>query len=240
MAGVANEMMRQHLFDKAKEAEEQERYGSMVACVDRLCRMFGKLSNDERNLLSAACEGSRKAAVRMMAEQEGNESDSGRQASKRLPEDQVTEWKAFSNATLLLIDRLLTEVENQDVEAEVFYHKMKGDYYHFLTEISEGSEKEDSMKKAHESYKTADEKAKELPATHPTRLGLALHWSVFHYEIRNDGKEACRVTKEAYDAAVELVDGLEDEARKESASIMQLLRDNLTLWTSEEEDQGEN
>ncbi|CAH1242703.1 YWHAZ [Branchiostoma lanceolatum] len=238
MAESADEM-RQRLFRDAKVAVEKEQYVDMVRGVGVLRSVFGKLSDDERNLLSAACEGFRRSFLRVIPVHEKDESDSWRQETKRMWEEK-TGFKEVCGDVLSLINGILIEVENQDVEAEVFYHKMKGQYYHLLTEISEGSEKEFSMKEAHESYKGGYEKAKELPSTHPTRLGLALHWSVFHYEIRNDGKEACRVTKEAYDAAVELVDGLEDEARKDSASIMQLLRDNLTLWTSEEEDQGEN
>ena len=70
----------------------------------------------------------------------------------------------------------------------------------------------------------------------PIRLGLALNYSVFHYEIRNEPEEACALAKKAFDDAIAELDTLSEESYKDSTLIMQLLRDNLTLWTSSEED----
>ena len=39
------------------------------------------------------------------------------------------------------------------------------------------------------------ETSKSLPTTHPIRLGLALNFSVFHYEIKQDQKKACELAK---------------------------------------------
>ena len=46
------------------------------------------------------------------------------------------------------------------------------------------------------AYKEAVEIAHEkLHPTNPIRLGLALNYSVFFYEIQNDSKKACEVAK---------------------------------------------
>ncbi len=44
---------------------------------------------------------------------------------------------------------------------------------------------------------------------------------------------ACKLAKQAFDAAIQDLDTLEEEEYRDSATIMQLLRDNLTLWTSD-------
>ena len=62
---------------------------------------------------------------------------------------------------------------------------------------------------------------------------LALNFSVFHYEIINDHAEACKLAKEAFDNAITELDKLTDENYKDATLIMQLLRDNLTLWSTE-------
>jgi len=50
------------------------------------------------------------------------------------------------------------------------------------------------------AYKGAYDKAKKsMPPTHPIRLGLALNFSVFHYEIETKHKEACQLAKEVSD-----------------------------------------
>merc|ERR1711981_591851 len=44
---------------------------------------------------------------------------------------------------------------------------------------------------------------------------------------------------ERFDEAIAELDTLGEESYKDSTLIMQLLRDNLTLWTSDMNDQGE-
>jgi len=75
--------------------------------------------------------------------------------------------------------------------------------------------------------------------THPIRLGLALNYSVFYYEILNDPDQACNLAKHAFDDAIAELDTLSEESYKDSTLIMQLLRDNLTLWTSDKQDSEE-
>jgi len=47
------------------------------------------------------------------------------------------------------------------------------------------------------------------------------------------------LAKKSFDAAIEKLDGLNDSNYKDSTLIMQLLRDNLTLWTSEQAEDDE-
>jgi len=91
-----------------------------------------------------------------------------------------------------------------------------------------------------DSYQQASTIAnKELPPTHPIRLGLALNFSVFYYEILNSPDRACHIAKQAFDDAIAELDTLSEESYKDSTLIMQLLRDNLTLWTSDAADAAE-
>lgn len=89
------------------------------------------------------------------------------------------------------------------------------------------------ISQAQESYKIATNEAEHLKSTHPIRLGLALNYSVFYYEILNSPDHACKLAKAAFDNAIADLDGLEEDEYRDSATIMQLLRDNLTLWTSD-------
>merc|ERR1719447_1190653 len=65
---------------------------------------------------------------------------------------------------------------NEDAEARIFYMKMRGDYFRYLSEFDD---REDYKNGAEKSYREAMELSKNaLPETHPTRLGLALNYSV--------------------------------------------------------------
>jgi 14-3-3 protein epsilon len=79
----------------------------------------------------------------------------------------------------------------------------------------------------------------ELTSTHPIRLGLALNFSVFYYEILNSPDRACHLAKQAFDDAIAELDSLSEESYRDSTLIMQLLRDNLTLWTSSDNIEAE-
>lgn len=94
------------------------------------------------------------------------------------------------------------------------------------------------IQSAQDSYKVATTEAENLKSTHPIRLGLALNYSVFYYEILNSPDHACKLAKAAFDSAIADLDGLEEDEYRDSATIMQLLRDNLTLWTSDLADAG--
>eukprot|EP00058_Branchiostoma_floridae_P010878 XP_002596366.1 hypothetical protein BRAFLDRAFT_279214 [Branchiostoma floridae] len=247
MAESASEQ-RQSMVERAKLAEHAEQYEDMAKCMKELVELDVVLTEEERNLLSVAYKnmlGARRAAWRVIAsadqkqvEQELDESDSKRKAVKWLREKVETEMKEMCGEVLALLDKfLIPRVET--AESEVFYQKMKGDYFRYLTEISEGDERDDMATKAKESYEKAHEKAAQLPNTNPVRLGLALNFSVFHYEIRNNPDEACRLAKEAFDDACKDLDQLQEDSYKDCTLIMQLLRDNLTLWTSENEDAGD-
>jgi hypothetical protein len=96
------------------------------------------------------------------------------------------------------------------------------------------------VKNADDAYNKAVEVSKiNLKSTNPIRLGLALNYSVFHYEIQTDPAKACELAKHAFDDAIAELDNLPEDSYKDSTLIMQLLRDNLTLWTSDQTDQGE-
>lgn len=124
-------------------------------------------------------------------------------------------------------------MNSKQPDAKVFFQKMKGDYFRYLGEFMQGADRKDVIDKAQDSYKLAQDEAKALKSTHPIRLGLALNYSVFYYEILNQPDLACKLAKSAFDAAIQELETLDEEEYRDSATIMQLLRDNLTLWTSD-------
>merc|ERR1739836_29921 len=123
-------------------------------------------------------------------------------------------------------------------ESKVFYQKMKADYYRYIAEFSDGPKKSEASENARQAYAEAATVAeKDLAVTHPIRLGLALNYSVFQYEVLSNPDEACKMARTAFEEAIAELDNVAEDSYKDSTLIMQLLRDNLTLWTSDGEDQ---
>lgn len=236
----------------------------MVDNMKRVASSDQELTVEERNLLSVAYKnviGARRASWRIVSSIEQKEESKGNEAQvamiKGYREKIESELAKICEDILDVLDKHLIPSAASG-ESKVFYHKMyvdhlryvmthfdllisyrMGDYHRYLAEFATGDKRKDSADKSLDAYKAASDVAvTELPPTHPIRLGLALNFSVFYYEILNSPDRACHLAKQAFDDAIAELDTLSEESYKDSTLIMQLLRDNLTLWTSDMQESG--
>jgi len=228
---------------KAKLAEQAERYEEMVKFMKAVVTgSGGTLNMEERNLLSVAYKnavGARRASWRVLdsitRKEQSGENTKTLTISQQYKATVETEIENICNEVVDLLENTLLRGKSLKAEELVFYNKMKGDYFRYVSEVKDGSTYNDAVESAKSSYENAMEHAKTLKATNPIRLGLALNFSVFHYEIVQDPSNACKLAKEAFDTAVGELEDLTEDEYKDATLIMQLLRDNLTLWQSEKE-----
>jgi len=234
------------LIQRAKLAEQAERYDDMAEAMKEVTKSNSELTTEERNLLSVAYKnivGAKRSSWRVISSIE--QKATGKEELARDYRKKIEgELHEVCQEVLTLLDTHLVEPavtisDNGAPQAEsaVFYLKMKGDYYRYLAEVAETADKADVVEQANDAYKNAFEVSeKKLKSTNPIRLGLALNYSVFHYEIRSQPSEACKLAKQAFDNAIAELDSLPEDSYKDSTLIMQLLRDNLTLWTADQQD----
>ncbi|KAM0937482.1 putative 14-3-3 protein [Dioscorea sansibarensis] len=242
---MATEKERETHVYMAKLAEQAERYDEMVEAMKKVAKLDLELTVEERNLLSVGYKnviGARRASWRIMSSIEQKEESKGNEHNVKLikgyrlkVEEELTK---ICDDILSIIDEHLIP-SSCTGESSVFYYKMKGDYYRYLAEFKSDQDKKEAADQSMKSYQTASNTANtDLPSTHPIRLGLALNFSVFYYEIMNSPERACHLAKQAFDEAIAELDTLSEESYKDSTLIMQLLRDNLTLWTSDLPEEG--
>merc|ERR1712050_109084 len=226
----------------AKLAEQAERYDEMASHMAAVCKTEGELSVEERNLLSVAYKnavGSRRAAWRIITSVEQKEKSKGHGENAKYAKEYCakveTELQKICDTILGLLDaNLIPKAGNG--ESKVFYQKMKADYYRYIAEFTDGDKKSKAAESARQAYQEAQNVAeRDLAVTHPIRLGLALNFSVFQYEVLQNPDEACKMARTAFEDAIAELDNVAEESYKDSTLIMQLLRDNLTLWTSDQE-----
>ncbi|KAJ2743662.1 hypothetical protein GGI20_003582 [Coemansia sp. BCRC 34301] len=224
----------------AKLSEQAERYDEMVENMKKVAAEKQELSVEERNLLSVAYKnviGARRASWRIISSIEAKEKSKGNDGHSAI----VTKQRQVVEKELSEICKDILKVLDEDLlarsttgESKVFFLKMKGDYYRYIAEFETAENRLKASEASLNAYKDATATANtELPPTHPIRLGLALNFSVFYYEILNSPEKACHLAKQAFDDAIAELDSLSEDSYKDSTLIMQLLRDNLTLWTSD-------
>jgi len=226
----------------AKLAEQAERYDEMAEFMKEVTKKPEELTVEERNLLSVAYKnavGSRRAAWRIITSVETKENSKSNTeqagyASEYCKRVEGELREICATILQLLEDQLVPK--STSGESKVFYQKMQADYHRYLAEFTEGTEKTDASEAARKAYQAATDNAeKDLAVTHPIRLGLALNFSVFMYEVLNKPDEACKMARTAFEDAIAELDNVSEDSYKDSTLIMQLLRDNLTLWTSDQE-----
>ncbi|CAL9040904.1 unnamed protein product, partial [Musa banksii] len=244
---MASQKERENFVYIAKLAEQAERYDEMVDAMKKVAKLDVELTVEERNLLSVGYKnvvGARRASWRILSSIEQKEESRGN-------EHHVKNIKEYRQKVELELSNICTDIvtlidehlipSSSAGESSVFYYKMKADYYRYLAEFKAGNERKEVAEQSLTAYQAATSTAEaDLAPTHPIRLGLALNFSVFYYEIMNSPERACHLAKQAFDEAISELDTLSEESYKDSTLIMQLLRDNLTLWTSDIPEDGGN
>lgn len=223
----------------AKLYERAERFDDMVYFINKFVEMDPNLSHEERNILSAGYKNiisGKRASWRLINSLERKE--------ERKNTTQLEYLKEFKTKIENELTDICSEIQNvvnkyllpnaKDSETKVFFLKLQGDYFRYKSEYSQGADFDEATNQAEEAYKKAQEIAeKDIPISNSTRLGLALNFSVFYYEIKNRKEEACQIAKTAFDKAMKVLDELEKVKAKDTLLIIQLLKENLILWDNE-------
>ena len=231
----------------AKLYERAEKFDGMVKWIEKYVAIDPNLSGDERNFLSAGYKnliGNRRKSWRLLNSLERKEEKKGSAQNlnyiKEVKNKVEDEMRIICDDFQNLLDKYLVPA-SKDVETKVFYMKLKGDYFRYRAEFTAGGENENATNQAENVYKMAFEISKDIPISSSTRLGLALNFSVFYYEIRNNREEACKIAQNAFQESMKILDDLEKKKEaKDTILIIQLLKENLILWNNEmnEEEEG--
>ncbi|KEH16592.1 general regulatory factor 2 [Medicago truncatula] len=241
---VAERLRREEYVFHAKLAQQAERYEEMVSFMQKIVVGYtpaSELSLEEMNLLSVAYKNATeplRAALRILSkEEEGRKNEDDHFVHVKKYKSKVeSELENVCGSILELLDSKLIPSASSS-EIRVVYYQMKGDYQRYMAEFKIGDDKKSAVEDIILSYKAAqDIAAADLRSSHPIRLGLALNFSVFYYEILNRFDEGLDMARQALDEARNELK-LGDEYYKDSTVRMQLLRNNITLWTFDDTDQ---
>jgi len=253
--GDTDESARKLALGSAKIAEQAERYEEMVEFMNQIIDMGfdgDELNQEERNLISVGYKN-------MMSVRRTSWRTCQSYEEKEIKENNTAVAGMYSQYKTMIMNeidkvilKVMEEVVNkytsgpqkaQKAENLVFFHKMEGDYYRYGAETSIGAKRETYKNQANNAYQKAQTAAQgsvdagqpALPPTNPILLGLGLNQSVFFYEICEKNKEAKELAQKHFDEALDKLEQLEENEYKDATLIMQLLKDNLTLWSESDD-----
>lgn len=223
--------------------QKTERYPEMVKAINKYVEQNPTLNEEEKKLL---CDGykniisDKRNSLRLLSNLSKKEEEEGKQINHKkqiniIREKIESELLSIFEEVHSILDKYLIP-NAQNTETKVFYMKIKADYYRYHCEFAENDAFEEAKAKAEKIYKEAYDLAlKEISIYNSVRLGLALNYSVFEYEIMDNKNDAYNIAQKAYDEVMKVVDDLEKDRTSENLLLIQLLKENLNLWNNEME-----
>lgn len=224
----------------ARVAEQSERFRDMVDFLKPVIKDKGPaLTQDERNLLSVAFKNlvsQQRTAIRTIAAIEQNPKYTKFGGPMGEYKKRIEEELYRNCDDIISVIRTDVLTKSSDDESRAFFLKMIGDYCRYVAESAKGERLEKTKTDALGAYQEACIIAeKSLNACNSIRLGLALNFSVFHYEVMQDVRKACELGDKALQDALDKLDDCDEETFRDAQSIIELLRENLSLWKEEDD-----
>ena len=223
----------------ARVAEQAERFDDMVEyLVEVVKSKSDDFTTEERNLLSVGFKnqiGSKRTAIRTISAIEQNPKYSKFNEGLAIYKKKIEQ--ELYDQCISIVDVVKSSCMEKAAtdETKAFFYKMMGDYYRYVAECAQGDQLDTVKNGALENYQSATNTSASLNACNPIRLGLALNFSVFNYEVMNNHKAACELGEQALSDALEKIDDVDEETFRDAKSIIELLKENLSLWKEEEE-----
>ena len=223
----------------ARMAEQAERYDDMVDHLkSALDVKTDDLSTDERNLVSVGFKnwiGSRRTALRNIQYVGQNPKyqcfSGGLNTYKERIEGEL--YDQCKDIIKTIEDKLIPKTGSNN-ESKAFFYKMIGDYYRYIAESAKDERLTEVSNGATDNYDLAKTECESLESYNPIKLGLALNFSVFYFEVKNDKPAAIELADAAYSEAKDKIQDADEEIYRESKGILELIKENLDLWKEEE------
>ena len=224
----------------SKLYEKAERYPEMLKAISKMIELDPKLDKDECDILSTGYKNmitDKRNSWHILHSMERREKKNKKSKIIKNIEEIKShiekEIRDVCTELQIIIDKYL--IPNVDEhENEVYLYKLKADYYRYICEFAKEKEYEENLKNSEDFYKKAyNISIKNLPVNNCTRVGLALNYAIFLYEVKGDKKTAFDVAKKTFDESMKFVDDLEKSKWRDTLLIIQLLKENLIFWSSE-------
>lgn len=235
--------MNQETYDKylyqAKVCVEAGRSEETLDYMEKIIKSKNSdLTEEERNLVSVAsknCVSTKRAAWRSIYGIEVREKANNSKYQHLVSDLKIKLERELHQAC----DRMLTYIDQYLIknsstpESKVFYLKLKGDYYRYIAEFSLDDSHESIAKCSLNAYQEATEAAKSLKSNNPIKLGLALNYSVFYYEVLNNPLEAINIANTAFNDGITNLENIVENQYKDATNILQLLKENINMWSGD-------
>lgn len=239
-----NELSREENVFMAKLYESTEKFDKMVECINSFVAQNPVLNKEEVSLLSSGYKNiinRKRIAWRDLVTKNTEESNNKMKKTEivaELKKEAEDEILNIATSLLAVIEKYLIPNAKSD-ENKVLFLKMKGDFLRYKAEITNGKEYEENHKLSEIAYSEGYKLSDQLPISNPIRMGLALNFSVLYYEVKLQRDKALSIAEKAYAESLTIIDELDKTLSKDTLLIIQLLKDNISKWKNDGEEESD-
>lgn len=232
-------LAREDYIFMAKTANKVGRFQDMLEYMRKVSNMEQVLSAEERNLLQIAykkCISAKREALKLIVpikKKEESKPNPKLQVIKEVKDGIEDELLKLCNEAINFVENI-QNTKNLDTESKVYFLKMQGDFHRYILEfVASENLKKSNRDELVKAYEAATGYADDLKPTHPLRLNVALNYAVYYFEIEKKTQDACNLAMAAFDEAIQEMDKLDEATYQDTMNMMQLIRDNVSSWTSD-------
>lgn len=139
--------------------------------------------------------------------------------------------RGFAQNVVDQIEEILEKTNQDNLDAQVFFNKLKADYLKYILEIIDDEEDRQRVEYECQSmYQLAYELCNNLPPHSPLTLSVILNYSVFLYYVNNDTQLALDIAESGYINSIIKMNG---RMIKEVNHTMSVLSQNIDIWKKE-------
>lgn len=218
---------------------ELKMYSRAIDCLEDLAKIQPEFTQDQRTLFSIIFKEAMdplRHSIRMISSYY-NESKSQPIFSDLLLEQQNKAYQSLlqiGNRGLEIIDNYLIPATNDPI-SKIFFLKIKGDIYRYITEVDQQEDASVFLENAKNSYLQAiDMASNQLSPIEPIRLEVTLNYAVFEYATLKNSTGAISLLESALKGAEECKSDLQKlhgESEESFNRIMTMIKQNLRSWT---------
>ena len=119
-----------------------------------------------------------------------------------------------------------------EVETKAYVWKLVGDAWRYVAEVSTEETHSKAAESSLDAYLKASALAVDLPACNTVRLAVAINFSVFYYDVLSSPIRAFKLSRSAYDSAIQALATLPDSQRSDVEEAISVLTENLNFWAT--------
>jgi len=140
-----------------------------------------------------------------------------------------------ANEKLIYIINTYIFPKIKSIDGKTFFLKVKADHYRYMAEISIGAELKSYRQNSYKFYKEAFSSSLMLNPLNTIRLGVALNYSVFFFEVLSNTMQSIMIATSSLNEALKELkmydeESLQDEKLKDALDIIKLIKDNVHHW----------